>query len=241
MAVADTVARPARSDSTFFPTMAVAMTATVLLGFARSFYLKPVFHAPPDLSLLMVVHGVAFTAWMAVLVIQTGFVANNRRDLHMKLGAFGAALAALMVVLGTWLAIDALQRGFSPVAGVPAKMFFAIPFFDMLVFAGIATAGILNRRRTAWHKRFMILATVAMLDAAVARIPLGFIENGGPPVFFGLCDLFIVAVALYDWSTLRRVHPATLWAGGAIVFSQVFRLWLSGTDQWQSFAGLFLH
>jgi hypothetical protein len=87
----------------------------------------------------------------------------------------------------------------------------------------------------------MILATVAMLDAAVARIPLGFIENGGPPVFFGLCDLFIVAVALYDWSTLRRVHPATLWAGGAIVFSQVFRLWLSGTDQWQSFAGLFLH
>lgn len=241
MAAAESIARPARSDSTFFPTMAAAMALTAFAGFARSFYLKPLFHVPPELSLLMIVHGLVFTAWMTVLVTQTGLVAGNRRDLHRKLGVFGAGLAAAMIVLGLWLALDALRRGFSPMQGVPPYIFFSIPFFDMVVFAGLVTAGIASRKRLAWHKRLMILSTAGLLDAAVARIPLDFITNGGPPVFFALSDLFIVAVGLYDVATLRRVHPATLWAGGAIIVSQVFRLWLGGTPAWQSFTMLFLN
>jgi hypothetical protein len=96
--------------------------------------------------------------------------------------------------------------------------------------------GIANRARPAWHKRFMILATAALLPAAIARIPLGFIETGGPPVFFGLTDLFVVAVVLYDLATLRRVHPATLWAGGIIIAAQPLCLIVSGTPAWHAFA-----
>ena len=40
----------------------------------------------------------------------------------------------------------------------------------------------------------------------------------------------------YDLATLRRVHPATLWGGLAIVISQPLRLAISGTGLWLGFA-----
>lgn len=239
MAVADTVARPARSDSTFFPAMAAIMAVVVFAGFSRSFFLKSVFHAPPDLSLLMTVHGLFFTSWIAIFIVQAGLVAANRRDAHRTLGTFGVGIALAMLFFGSWLGIDALKRNFSPVPGLPASVFFVIPVFDMVTFAILIAAGFAWRTQSAWHKRFMLLATASIIDPAIARLPLDFIANGGPLVFFGLTDLFIVAVALYDFATLRRVHPATLWAGGTIIFFQLFRLWLGGTQQWQAFAAMF--
>ncbi|HEX7777297.1 MAG TPA: hypothetical protein VF449_12295, partial [Parvibaculum sp.] len=108
-------ARASRTDSIFYPSMAAAVALAAFIGFSRSFYLKPVFHAPPELSALMLVHGLVFTSWCALLIAQTGFVAAGRHDLHRRLGVAGVALAAAMIVLGLWLAVDALRRGFSPV------------------------------------------------------------------------------------------------------------------------------
>ncbi len=41
----------------------------------------------------------------------------------------------------------------------------------------------------------------------------------------------------YDLLTLRKVHPATLWGGLALVVSQPLRLMISGTPAWLAFAG----
>ena len=89
MTVIDRAVRPRRSDSVFFPAMAGAMALTVFAGFARSWFLKPVFHAPPELSVLIALHGAVFTTWIAILIAQTSLVARNRRDLHRKLGVAG--------------------------------------------------------------------------------------------------------------------------------------------------------
>jgi hypothetical protein len=87
----------------------------------------------------------------------------------------------------------------------------------------------------------MLLATALILDAAVARIPLGFIESGGIIVAFVLCDLFIVAVGAYDVATKKRVHPATLMSAAIILGSQVLRLLIGGTAMWQAFATSLTH
>jgi hypothetical protein len=81
----------------------------------------------------------------------------------------------------------------------------------------------------------MTLATIALLSAPIARIP-GVLQ-GGPPAFFGLTDLFIVALLVYDLATRRKVHPATIWGGLVIVASQPVRLMISGTPAWLAFAG----
>lgn len=237
MTTVDESTRRKRPDSVFYTSMAAAIALTVFIGFSRSFYLKPVFHAPPELSTLMVVHGLAFTAWIGVLIAQTGFVASGRRDLHRRLGVAGAGLAALMVILGVWLAIDALQRGFTPAGGPPPSVFFAIPFFDMVAFAILISMGIANRTRLDWHKRLMILSNVVLVDAAIARFPIDAIATGGAPAFLLLSDLFILAMAIYDWRMLKRIHPATLWAAGIVLASQVVRLAIGGTAIWTSFAG----
>jgi len=235
MTTAEGIAQPARSDSVFFPAMAVAFALTVFVGFSRTWFLAPYFQAPP-LSELKIVHGLIFTSWIALLITQTGLVAANRRDIHMKLGLLGIGLILAMIVVGPMLAIDELHRAAAAQRLPAAIMFFAVPVFAISAFAVLVTAGIANRARPNWHKRFMILSNVAILPAAVARIPLGLIEHGGPPVFFALSDLFILAVVLYDLTTLKRVHPATLWAGGLLIAAQPVCLIVSETPAWHAFA-----
>ena len=236
MTTIDRAAPGMRSDSIFFSSMALAMTAVVFTGFARSWFLKSIYHAPPDLSPLMMVHGAVFTAWMAVLVTQTSLVANNRRDLHRKLGVAGFALAALMLVLGTALAVDALKRHFAPPGAPGPFTFFAVPVGSVVSFAVLLTVGWRNRPRADYHKRYMLLATVALLDAAFARVPLGFIAAGGIVAASLLSDVFILAMATYDFASRRRVHPATLAGGAVIITVQVLRLVIGGTAAWQHFA-----
>jgi hypothetical protein len=58
----------------------------------------------------------------------------------------------------------------------------------------------------------------------------------GPPAFYGATDLFIVAIAVYDFATRGRIHPATLWGGIAIVAAQAGSLILAGSNAWMTFA-----
>jgi hypothetical protein len=79
----------------------------------------------------------------------------------------------------------------------------------------------------------MLLATISILDAAVARMP-GMLD-AGPLAFFALSDLFIVAGCVYDFVSRGRVHRVWIYGGFAIVISQIARLVLSGTAMWASF------
>jgi hypothetical protein len=60
----------------------------------------------------------------------------------------------------------------------------------------------------------------------------------GPPAFFGLALLFILAGAVYDRVSRGRVHRAYVWGGLVFVLSVPLRLTLSGTGAWHAFAEL---
>jgi hypothetical protein len=68
----------------------------------------------------------------------------------------------------------------------------------------------------------------------VSRLPL--VEDWGPIGFFGVTDLFVVAIAVYDFRTSGRVHAATLWGGLFLIASQPLRLVIGGSSAWLSFA-----
>jgi hypothetical protein len=215
--------------------MAIAIAITVFVGFSRSYFLKS-WYGTPELSRLLHLHGLVFTAWVLFFLAQTTLVATGRTWLHRRMGIAGVVLAALVVIVGTTVAITRLRTGISPLPGIPAPSFFAIPFFDMVVFAILVTTAIYYRRRIEAHKRLMTLSMITLLAAPIARmsfLPL----PPGPPTFFGLADLFIVVLLVYDISTRRKVHPATIWGGLLIVASQPLRLMISGTPAWLAFAG----
>jgi hypothetical protein len=224
------VQRPKRR---FYTGIAVAIAITVFAGFARSYFLRVYYH-PTPLAGLLHLHGVIFTGWVLLFMGQTTLVATGRTALHRRLGVAGAVLAGLVVVVGATTAVMGAAQGHGP-PGVPPLSFLAVPFFDMVVFAGLAATGLWYRRRADIHKRLLTLATISLLAAPIARLPFGAAVVGIPGVFL-LSDLFVVACIAYDMATLRRVHPATIWGGLAIVLSQPIRLAISGTGLWLAFA-----
>jgi hypothetical protein len=229
-----------RRERLFYTGMAVAFVITVFSGFARTFFLRPHFDSRPLIPLL-ILHGIVFTSWLVLLVMQTTLVAVKRTSIHRRLGVAGGALAVLMVLIGTTTAIiRAKGTELPPGAGSPLA-FLTIPLGDMLIFAILVATAFYFRRQLDTHKRLMLLATIAILPAAVARLPLGFIQRGGPLVFFGLTDLFIVPLLLYDLVTRGRPHRATVLGGLLIVISHPLRLIIGGTAAWLAFATWLTH
>jgi hypothetical protein len=56
------------------------------------------------------------------------------------------------------------------------------------------------------------------------------------PSVLALSTLFILPLVVWDWKTLRRLHPATLWGGLLVVASGPLRLAIAFTDGWLAFA-----
>ena len=222
-----------RSERIFWSGMCWALAVVVFAGFARTYFLTYAFNGPP-LSLLVHAHGLVFTSWIVLLLMQTSLVAMNQTKVHRKLGVIGGVLAALMVVLGTAAAIKMAALGRSPPGATPL-VFLTIPLFEMITFPTLVAAGLYYRKRTDYHKRLIVIATIAISSAAVARLPLS-IMRFGPPAFFGLTDAFLIPIVVYDFATRGKIHPATLWSGTFVIGSQVLRLVVGGTAAWEGFA-----
>ena len=225
------------AERRFFTGMAIAMLIVAYVGFARSFFLRPLFPEWPSPSEpIFYVHGVFFSAWCVLLVAQAMLVGVGRTDVHRKLGAFGVVVAAGMVILGVAGALIAANRptGFTSVP-VPPLQFLVVPLFDMVFLVAFVGLGVANRTNPQSHKRWMLLATVTLLGAAFARWPYVW-KLGNPFAYFGLADLFIVALAIWDFRTRGKLHPVTRWGGLALIVSQPARLALSGTAVWLGFA-----
>ena len=235
MAVSSAAIRTKRRTRRFYVGMALAFVVTVFAGFSRSYFLKA-YYGTPELSLLLHAHGLVFTTWILFFLVQTTLVAAGRTYIHRRMGVAGAVLAALVIILGTTTAILRAKAGAAPIPGVSPLSFLAVPLVDMVVFAILVGAALYFRHRLEAHKRLMTLAMISLLSAPIARLPFGVLK-AGPPAFFGLTDLFIVALLVYDLATRRRVHPATIWGGLLIVASQPLRLIISGTPTWLAFAG----
>ena len=230
-------AHAASLEHTFFVSMSVVILAGVCAGFLRSFLLRPLFpgiHVPPERFFIL--HGVVFFTWFVLLVVQSSLVARRRVALHRSLGVLGGVLATTMVILGLTGMVIAARRpgGFIDVPWPPLQ-FMAVPFFDMVLFAGTIGTAFALRRDLQSHKRLMVIGSIGISIAAVARWPLAILD-AGPPVGFALTDLFLVPLLVWDVVTRRRLHPATLWGALALIVSQPLRLVLSTTGPWLAFA-----
>jgi len=229
MAATQTVNRRI-NDRKLYLLAAILIPIIVVIGFARTYYLKGFFTTPPIPSRLVHLHGLIMTSWVLLFVTQVTLVATKRTRVHMRLGILGAILAVLVFVVGILTAVFAAARGASP--GPPALQFLIVPLVDMFVFATLIGTALYFRRKLDIHKRLMLLAAINFLTPAIARIPLKFIETGGPFAFFGLTDLCLLACVAFDTIKHRRLHPVFLWGTLLIIMSQPLRLIFSGTELW---------
>jgi len=212
----------------------VAVAALVLTGFARTFYLRFWFDVPP-LTRLLYLHGALFTSWLALHFTQARLIATNRVHVHRRLGVAGAVLGYSMVVVGIITAIEAAALGRPPTAEPPI-VFMSIPFGTIISFAALLTAALLMRRRADWHKRLMLLATIALVIPGAARLSTWFGAPPNPVIGIVVTVLLVVWCCIEDRRRIGHVHPAYKIAGTLLVLSLPARVLLGHTDAWQHFA-----
>lgn len=234
---------------TFFFVYALVLLAIVLAGFAPSLYLRVAFENPP-IPLYLHLHGAILTGWFIWLVAQTWLVQSGNSALHRKLGAFAAAYG-LVVVAGALMAtFNAVARDLShgitfdtSMAEIAPEIGGELTYLNFIrgvvwgnitgatTFAALLIAAILYRSRPDVHKRLLLVATVAILGPALARIARLEILGGeqGPFIPLALLTL-LTSIAVYDLITLRRVHIATVIAVGFAVALRVLGSMISTTE-----------
>ena len=207
----------------FYVGMALFMIGMVVTGFWPS-YFGPLFRgavvARPGVIHL---HFAVFIGWMALLLTQVTLVSLGRTRIHRKLGRVGIGYGFLVLLVG--LFVTFAMPLFHLAAGEwemdRAASFLIFPLGDMVLFAGFFGAAILYRNRPEIHKRLILLATVALLFAAAARL----FSPPQSPLTCLLVWLSPLLVAMgYDGVTRRRIHPTYLIGGGILLlgFTRTF-------------------
>jgi hypothetical protein len=244
------VAAARQRRSWFYVWMAGAFVIVAFGGFfptywmqlpARTFVGAPLLH----------IHGALFSAWTLLLLSQTMLAAAGKLDHHRAWGLAGIALASAMVVVGLVTAVRSLETELAAGNGDASRSFFVVPVSALLLFAGFMIAAIANIRRSEAHKRWMLLATIALLQAPMGRVAFILATGGGPGKRPGLSppppmlatmipslllELFIVAGIVHDWRTRGRPHRAWLIGGAVMTAVIVLRGPIGATPWWIAFA-----
>ncbi|MBC2777246.1 hypothetical protein [Parasphingopyxis marina] len=204
----------ARAERTFYLSMALLMAAGILGGFLPSWFLRQWMHQPSMLPLTpwIWIHGLVFTAWLALFVTQVGLISAGNRAMHQRLGVAGFGFAVILFVVGFAASLHGAARGSHP-PFLSAESWLAVPILNLVSPALLIPLGLANRRKDPQaHKRYMLMAMAAFTGPGFGRI--AFI-----PFYAGLYipALFIVALVGWDIHSRGRIHRAT-WIGGSIAF-----------------------
>lgn len=228
--------RPANPawDRVFFSGMILLLWATVLFGFAKTYFLAGMVSAPLP-NRLIHFHGAVFTLWMVLLAVQEVLIAGRKIKWHKQLGLAGFGLAAGMLVLGVLAATDALRRGDDGHSGLGAETFYAIPISGIATFAVLVYLAYRDRYKPAAHKRLILIATIALTTAAVARWPVGFIQTN-PPMRNLVILGFLLLVVAYDVVSLGRVLKPTIWGSVFVMVLLLGCVPFGFTPAWHAFA-----
>jgi hypothetical protein len=216
-------------DHRFFAAMAVLAILTAFVGFARTYYLGPLFDAKP-LRGLVHLHGAICTSWLVLFLVQVSLISTRRVAIHRRLGVLGAILAAALLVVGYFTAVTGARLGVTAPGGPPPLAFLAVPIGTLVAFGTLVTLGISYRRSPETHKRLMLLATIALLAPALAR--MRFIGSGGPPVVITGTTLYVLICLAYDKWSHGRIYPAFLWGGPLLILSLPVRFALTRAEAW---------
>jgi hypothetical protein len=226
------------AERRFYSRMALFMIAVVFIGFAPSFYLRGLVQVPrpnPTLPPSVMLHGIVFTLWMLLFIAQTQLVSASRRDLHMKLGAFGMLLGASMIPLIYLTAVWQVARANQPPLTDPLN-WTAVPLSVIPAFAILLWVGWSRRREPQSHKRAMLCAGLLMMEPAIHRFPVI------PPDLFGFLLASLAALAcfvplvLWDRRSLGHVHRVTMLGIAVFVLAVATQLALIITGSWAPIA-----
>lgn len=201
----------------YFPVASFLLLAFTIAAFADNLFTDV--GQPSNSDPKFIAHGLLCGAWMILLFAQSSLVSARNVRVHRTFGIAGILIAVGVTLSTIWLFI-ATWKGFAAMDAEVKANRLLLPSYS--VFVALAYK---YRRQPVRHKRLMFAGTLFMLDPVLARIydpvivPVFMahwterqIDAAFHPWFFATWLGFFFSLIAYDGSTLRRVHPVTLFA-----------------------------
>ena len=202
----------ATGDEKFFLKCAIVMALIIAAGFSFQLGMGRSTFASP---IRVHIHALLFMGWMTIVLLQNILVSTGRIDLHRRLGWLAAGWMVAMVISGFFVTVVMVRNGVVPFFFRPLHFLVFDPM-QVLTFAGLTIAAVVNRYRTDWHRRLHFAGMALLLGPAFGRLmPMPFL----PPVAWeaSFVDCLIVLGIFVALDSRRRgsVHPAWKWALGS--------------------------
>lgn len=209
-----------RSDPlTFWQKMAIGIAAFILFGFFQ--WAARGFVDIPRVPIWIHVHALVMVGWLGLFIYQPTLIKRGEPARHRRFGRIALALAALIVILGSFSAIMSIRTNHVPPFFTPAY-FLALTHIGLALFVAMLVAAIVNRRDTEVHRRLIVGANVLLMEPAYGRLlPMPLLGPWGETVGMVIQLGTLAIVARHDKATLGSVHRATLIAMVAVVANHV--------------------
>jgi len=210
-----------RPRALYFPAITSLLLVLSIAAFSDNLFTD--IHQPSNSDPQMIVHGLFGAAWVGLFAAQAWLVYLGRAGWHRRLGQYAFIVGAGMVLTTAYLFYSRFN-GFAAMDAEVIANRLLLPVF--IVCAVLAWR---NRQRPEWHKRLLLIGTMALLEPVLARIydpffgwliPTTISKALDDALFltylFGTWAALVASLWLYDRAMQGRVHPVTKWGSGAI-------------------------
>jgi hypothetical protein len=173
-------------------------------------------HASPLPPSVLYIHAIVFPGWVVFFIVQSALIRSHNVRVHRRLGWFGVGLAVAVVVLGAWTSASMVRFSIEHKDPFNSTAFTIVQVMDLACFAVPFALAIYWRKKPELHRRLVLVASCALLDAALGRfpeLPLVFSPAG--------VDALICLGAIRDLIVERRVHKVYLYALPILIVCQV--------------------
>ncbi len=187
-----------KSDSIFFPLLALWFIALAILGFSPTFRSTIEDHS---VAVYVKIHGFVFVTWLLLFFLQAVLIRFKKPKIHILLGKTSVLVAIAIVVTGLWVAFQATPDNGGRMLGQQIKI--------ISLFACFFTLGMTFRKISDQHKRYMVFATINIMSPAIFRIKLWGI-NEHQSLIFAIIFIPTIAIVVYDLVTIKRLNKATI-------------------------------
>jgi hypothetical protein len=192
--------------------IAVLIAGIVAWGFWKTYYSR--IGERTDLPSIVHLHAAVFSTWVLLLLVQAAAVTGGHLRLHRRLGTVGMVYGALVFAVGLLISVGApalrVRDGLFPLEVGGVVVIYNLT--DMLLFGAFLALAFGHRNRPELHKRWIIAATAALCGAALGRV-----VPGNTPQYLLLWLSPILAMAVVDLATRRRVHWIPVVSGALLV------------------------
>lgn len=210
----------------------LAALAAIIAGFWPSFFLPLTGGSPWH-----TVHGLSATGWVVALIVQSWLMARGLRVWHRRVAWVALAMLPVMVFSALHMVQVMQSNAAMPPFLPPLLAFIDLPSIAFLIL--LVSLALLNVRRPAAHKRYMVATVFLAFPPALTRLyarvlapHVGFPEalNGS----FLTVEVILIALIIGDYRAGQRhlAYPLSL------VFFIVVHLAMgpvASSESWQSF------